>query len=364
MGNVHQTNIGSLPKGKVGQLYGDPFHYVEESFGISEGRASEESTLVIDTATNSETYGFNIFGESVTYTADGSTSKDEITAGLKAAAELNPVITGVCTIVDDTTDTLTFTARYPGIDLAIETDENAAKMTLTQTTDESEGTAIPFGRAVLLDSTDESKVVSFTAPSARVVTLTPTINTNTGVDFQVLIDIAGETYGATYDGDGSATVAEVVTGLAVALNAALPANTVVATEDDSVLTLTGEVPGQPFKVTATANLDNTFAKAVTEEGDNLSRLCGITRYTYEEAAITIGDASSVGYQPGRDAIVLKKGRIYVEAGNSATRTSDVYIGTASAERGRIFDADGTGRLKVTDGSLRWHKANVIDIDLR
>ena len=65
MGNVHQTNIGSLPAGKVGQLYGDPFHNVEESFGLSEGRAAEVSTVTIDTATNDAVYDLTIFGETV-----------------------------------------------------------------------------------------------------------------------------------------------------------------------------------------------------------------------------------------------------------------------------------------------------------
>lgn len=364
MGNIHQTNVGDIARGKVGQLYGDPFHYIEESFGVSEGRASEVSTIVIDTATNDATYSGTLFGEPFTFTADGSAAKDEITAGLKASMEENSVITGVCTIVDDTVDTLTITARYPGIDLDIELDSSASLMTLTQTTAESEGTTIPFGRAVLYDSDDPTKVVTFTAPSARVVHLTPTINTATGVPYAVEVVIEGETYGAEFDADGSATVQEVVEGLTTALNAALPANTVVVTEDNTKLILTGEVPGTPFEVNASANLDNVWTEAVSVAGDNLANLAGITRYSYEEAATTIGDATSVGYPPGRDASVLKKGRIYVNGGNSATRTSDVYIGTASAERGQIFDADGSGRVKVTDGSLKWHKANVIDIDLR
>lgn len=357
MGNIHQTQVlREMPRGKVGQLYGDPAHYVEESYGTNEGRAAEVSTIVIDTASDAELYSFELFGEPVSFLST-STDKADITAGLLADAEDNPVITGLVTIVDDTTDTLTITARYPGINLGIKLNDNAAKMTLTEVTAENEGATLPFGRAVSLDPNSDERVVEYNA-TTKVVNLALTFDD--GIDALVSIEVGGVTYQFEHT---MATNADTsVIALADEINATLPANTVAATHPTAdTLTLTGEVVGQDFAVGFGFGEGADTGAWVYTETEEATDFVGVTRFTYEEPATVIGDASSVGYPPGRDVNVLRRGRIFVEGGDSATKSSAVYIGTAAGEEGKFFDAAATGRVLIDDGSVSWHSANVIEV---
>lgn len=354
MGNIHQTRVGNLPRGKVGALYGDTAHYRETSYGVADGRAAQVTDIVVATATNSATYTLTIFGETVTYTADSSTSKSEISAGLLAAIEDNPVLTGLATYVDDTTDKVTATASYPGLDLVIETTD--AKLTITEVTAEDEGDTIPFARAVKRDSSDPTRCVAYSA-TTKSVDLALTYDAS--VDAFVGVTVNGIEYTATHT---QATDADTSTAaLVTQLNAILPANTVAATNDTGVITLTGEVVGQDFTVSAGFGPGrDTGAWAITVTAED-AEVLGVTRATYNEAAVTIGDSTSVGYPPGRDAIVLERGRIFVEGGSDATPASPVYIGTTASEKGKFFTSSGSGRVLDDSGNLKWHSANVIEI---
>ena len=93
--------------------------------------------LVVDTNSNTEAYGVNMrfpTAASVSYTSDGSATKPEIADGLAAAWNADVDCAAAATAVSDGVDAVTFTSIQDQW-LSIEEDENAAKVTLTQTVD-------------------------------------------------------------------------------------------------------------------------------------------------------------------------------------------------------------------------------------
>ena len=255
---ISQLTVRNLPKGKVGQTYGNSRLYHEESFDSKENRAAEVWELEATAATNSFTYSLSAFGETVTYTSDASATVAEIADGLAAAFVANPITNGVATAVSDGVDTVTITANYDGIGLDLATTD--ADLSLSEVTPADAGDVLPFGRAV--------------------------------VD------------------DGSGGV-----------------------------------------------------RLYLASSDAPADIVGITRYTYDEAASAIGSGDVAGYPVGRSAIVLLTGRLYVEGAEAeaASKGDTIYVGGIGAERGKFFTAAGASREQITDGSVKWHKAGVVEI---
>lgn len=114
--------------------------------------AGDRWTLKIDTATNSEDYGFNMSAPataSIVISADSSTSAAEIVAALVAAFNADPVASlyGVAVAHPTATDTLiVFSYRS---DVVLAEDENAGKMTLTHVTTDSGAVIVPPGARLL-----------------------------------------------------------------------------------------------------------------------------------------------------------------------------------------------------------------------
>ena len=193
----------------------------------------------------------------------------------------------------------------------------------------------------------------------------------------------------SYTSDGTATATEIHAGHKAAFDAnpvafGLATATATATE----LTIVGRFAGIDLNIepadalltvvdtAADAGSVLPFGRAVVAgsadgyvalpgalaaEGD----FEGLVILTYDEASETVGDATVVGYRPGTSAAVLRTGRMYVEGTQaaSATKASDVWIGTDSGEQGMFFTADnvGTTRVQITDGSMKWFAPNVIEI---
>lgn len=105
------------------------------------------SQVVVTTAANTEIFTVTINGHAYAYTSDGSGTKPEITAGLKALIDAGgePV-----TVTDDTTDTLLIesTDFDAGFTISV---TNPATGVLTLTELVSQEQAIPFGVFVCID---------------------------------------------------------------------------------------------------------------------------------------------------------------------------------------------------------------------
>lgn len=100
-------------------------------YGYAKMGRQEEVQITVDTAVNSTTYTISVAGETITYTSDGSATKPEITAGLKAAVEANATANAAYTVTDDTVDTITLLARTTATGTVSETDANLSTTTLS-----------------------------------------------------------------------------------------------------------------------------------------------------------------------------------------------------------------------------------------
>lgn len=192
-----------------------------------------------------------------------------------------------------------------------------------------------------------------------------------------------------YTSDGTALEAEIHAGLKAAFDANPVAfGLATATATATALTIVGRFAGIELNISAAdalltvtktasdAGAKLPFGRAVvagTSEGyvalptgaSAAADFVGISILTYDEMSDTVGDATDIGYRPGTSARILQTGRIYVEGlqADAATSASACWIGTDSGEAGMFFTADnvGTTRVQITDGTIKWHTANVIQI---
>lgn len=339
---------------QVGQLDSSlPFEAI--SLINNSGRVAQVDTVVVDTATNSHVYTFTIDGVTISYTADGSTSTAEVSAGLVAAVNAENLVNGRV-IAADLTGSFTLTARNAGVGFT--TADVDAKCTLTNTTANATSSTLAFGVAVVDDGTtsEKCKIASAANMTAKIVNLTPA-NVNSAVYF-VNIKVAGVTYVGQYTADGSATVQEIVEGLKAVLNGLLPASTVDVTEDDAKLILTAEVAGLDFEVevgssaaTATWTVSETSARRLT---DFNKAIRGISMAVRNQEMST---TNTLVYAANSVVNVLKKGRIWVPTAAAIDSSKDVYMGHTSTAIGKFTGAATSNYVRLSSDKFRWIKAN-------
>lgn len=230
----------------------------------------------------------------------------------------------------------------------------------------------------------ERNVPTGDGQAAQVTTLTATAANDTRYAYSV------EGTVIEYTSDAAATLTEIADGLTAAHQASVVANTIMTAVSGGVagtVTLTARHKGEDVEIVV---LDGPLADALTTEasdgavlpfgrvvvkssegkarlpeaGDTAADLYGFARYTDDEASRTIGDSGDVGYPPGRDALIIRNGPVYVAGSqaNQATDASAVWVGTDAGEAGKLFTADnaGTTRIEATSG-FAWREANVLEV---
>lgn len=281
-------------------------------------RTAQVSTVTVDNVVNSTEYSFTANGVEVAYTSDGSATNAEIVAGLKAALEAEPLLSGRILAVATSATVLTLTERVAGSGgFAIsDSDDN---LTTATTTAADEADPIGFGLAVIGDTRGRTcKAPAAAGITARSVVITPTA-VNSAV-YTVNIVHNGVSRGYSYTADGSATAQEIVEGLATAINAGMPANSVVATENDATLTLTAEVKGEDFAVVLGPNL----AQAAFAGQTLADVFAGVTLLSHAETN------ESEGYPGGATCAVIRKGRVFVETEADIASASRVFVRVAGS----------------------------------
>jgi hypothetical protein len=241
------------------------------------------------------------------------------------------------------------TARIPGVGFT--TTEVDAKCTLVNTTPSATADPIGMGLAVLRDPTDGRNGLICKAANltAKVATLTPVLSNNTLYEIEVIMP-DGTTYTADYTSDADATAKEIVEGMKAALDASLPANTVATSEDDAVLTLTAEVPGQPFDIQYDGAL---WAYAVTTVGSNVSEdIAGVTEYDSQNEVST---SDTIEYGPNSAMTCMRTGRIQVETPSQVTPGDKVYVRTAgTGTMGSFTNVNTPGEtLELSPQVAKW-----------
>lgn len=334
-------------EGRAGQPY--IAGYDVRTLTNSKPAVAQIDTITVDVATHSHLYTLTIDGSACNYQADSATSQAEISAGLAAAVNANPYVNGYV-VAADATPAFTITARYPGRGFTASNVD--AKCTNVHTLADDDSDPIPVGRAVLVDPTaaDLGMICSYVNMVAQVVVLTPAAVND--LRYTVEIEVEGTHYAGTYLADGSASAQEIVEGLVASLNGLLPASTVVATEDNTTMTLTSEVPGMPFTVITGPSLVVTSNNGPTNRLTDVNRcIAGVTQLSgYLEAT----DNDTIVYPANSAMNVISCGQVIVANEDTVTAGKDVFVrvdGTASTGQFRATTAASCVRLK----KYRWVK---------
>mgnify|MGYP000905421041 CR=1 FL=1 len=361
------AGLFNMPRGSVGQRKSlNPLDQIKTYINTNPQAAQVSTVTVTASPTNDAVETVVVAGQSVSYTADSSATRAEVTTGLVAALQADPIAGRAATYSGNTsTGVITCTGRNPGVSFTLTTasaDLSVATVTAAATAD-----VVPFGVAVIkLPGTyyygSECCAVATTANLTAMVK-TVTVVYAASENYQVVITVDGQTYYTTWvvANTDSATTA---TDLATAVNVAglLPAYTVIAAATTGgALTLTAEVPGKAFDVAVYAKVNPAkISVADTTVGpatDFWQVFVGISELAdnVEGVYSTTSDAGAAGYKPnaGVKCVSYAVDGVYVANSETPTDSSDVYISLDPSYPGQIFASSSAQyRLKVTGDNRR------------
>jgi len=318
-------------------------------------------TAQVDTITasavNDATYTVTIDGIDITYLADGDATAAEIVAGLTLAVNSEPAIAGKLLAAVASSTTLTLTSRIGGLGF---TTVVGANLSLAATTANDTSDAIAFGAACLevgqaLCGVADSS--SFPTRTADVGVLTPVVQNSTAYQVGIRNKSTGQVITVQFTSDSDATAQEIVEGLATVVNAAMPAETVIATEDDAVLTLTAEDVDYRFEVVNSGNLTLVFAagNGGTDESDLADMFAGCAvRDLGKEQPVS---GSGIGYEGGSNCSIMSRGDIWVTTTAQAAIGSDVYVCVSGADKGKFRASAAANYVKLPRSRARWERVH-------
>jgi hypothetical protein len=347
--------LSRLPLGVYGQVVDAaswPSAQIAD-FVNSDPQAVQTYTVVIDTVTNSATYTFTVDGETITYTADSSTSAAEIGAGLLDAVNANGHVRGMFVPSFDTS-TLTLTAINPSIDvLASDSD---AKLTTTETVAPAAASTVGFGLGIVdLGTTNDVVYASKLAAQVSTITLTQVSSESYGVSITINGQLRS-TFVATA-GSLALTTTALVTAINNMMDSFTAGTTVVAASSVAgTITLTAEVKGTPFTagVSSISGLPGTISitdTTITPLTD-INRWWGGVSVKTDDTEITTVGGESAAYAPNSGFMALKKGRIFVQSDETPTASNSVYVETLAGDtKGRFYTTASTTRILVP--GARW-----------
>jgi len=317
----------------------------------SDPQAVQVYTVVVNTEANSTVYTYTVDGVDVSITSDPSATKAEIAAALVAEHDITPHAYGLFTAATDGVDTVTLTARNVAVDVVVS--DSDSRLTTTETTAPAAASEVAFGRAIVNlqtgdgEGTDTCAEVYAAKLTAQVSTLTVVFSL--GEIYIISIDVNGAGP-VIVQVPGNTDTATTTTDIVTAINAIMPANTVLAASSVSgTITLTAEIKGLPFVTgvgskTGTASrlvLAHTVSGPLTDINQCVTGISLLSNAT-EVTAIAGSEAK---YGPNQGVQVLTSGRIWVENTQTPTPSVGVYIETtAGANQGKLYSTTSSSRI--------------------
>lgn len=328
------------------------------------------STITVDTGTNSYTYKVSIAlagapAIEVTYAADSSTSTTEVAVGLAAAINAHPVLRGQLAATS-ATNVVTITGLYPGLAFVTTETDTGAKCTISDTVQVAAAAAsVAFGVAVMSQGYDTASIDEYgcLAASAKLTAQVETLGITyaSGEVHYVSIEmIGGEKYQVAVASDTNHDT--TATAIAAAINALMPANTVVAAAGTALVTLTGEVAGWGFKVGVGGKIGTAINTSVvhTTAGrltDITRALAGVSVYSADEEVTTVGGTAS-SYPANRGMRVLKKGQIWVATSQTIAKDDPVYVELGASNTGKFYNTSSSTRAPLPASIARWERPSL------
>jgi hypothetical protein len=344
-----------LPIGVIGQLVDADYLNQIESYVNSDPQAVQTYTVTVDAVTNGAVYTFSVDSSTITYTADSSATNTEIVAGLLAAVNEDPYARGMFVPTATSATVLTLTAIDPDIDAVVS--DSDAKLTTAETVAPASAAVVHFGRALVDLQTDNDEGSSLVAEvyAAKMTAQvdTATITYAAGEVYSIGIAIPGQTplqVNVAANTDSNTTATDIRT----AINAIMPASTVIAAGSTNVVTLTSEIAGQPF-VTSVGLKSGTIARLAlvnTTSGpltDINQCFAGISIMMLDNEIPTIG-GTEASYAANSGVSALRKGRIYVENDENPTTSDKVYIKTVAGSTQATFTKTSSSTTLLLSGA--------------
>jgi len=315
---------------------------------------------------DSQNYVITIDGvATATYFADATSTQAEVGAGLEAAFNASPGCRAKATAAY-AAGTITLTGEWPGVafvptvnsadttqDLGVPSNSQAA----------ADADVVPFGRVVATDGyvTNEGNPKVFVPKTshftAQVITITTAGNTASYYSGDVTVN--GKTYvwgGVVWDTNLTTTN----TAIAAAINAVLPAETVIAAGTATTVTLTAEVEGAEFDATmhAVGHADAEATKVYTT-GPSISTsllraMVGISVRRLDVENQTL-DGDDPAYAAAGGIEVAKRcshGIVQRDTTETWTFGGDLFVSLATAAKGRLYNTAGTDRVWIGSSKIR------------
>lgn len=351
--------------GSVGQRRTVSFADFVKTLVNSNPEAKQVSTVTVTASpTSSHEFIVVVNGQNVSYTSDASATRAEVTSGLLAALQADIVAGGAFDYSANTsTGVITCTARIPAMDISISSSDS--DLTVATGTAAASADPIPFGvGTIILGTYANGSQLAGLASQANLVAQVDTIAVvyASGESYTVQITIEGETYVVTpvAANTDDATTAQAIVD---AINAIMPANSVLASRSTANVVLTAEVKGKAF-VTGVGTKSGTAARMVLTH-TTASLLTDITKCfggvaelgnNMEGVYTTSSDVGATSWKPnaGFPAVQQCLDGIYVDNSETPTDSDAVYIETATGSNaGKFYTTTDTYRIKLPATKFRW-----------
>lgn len=343
------------------------------------GAVAQVSTVTVDSASNSTLYTLDVTINGVTtslsYTSDGSATTTEIAAGLEAALDASPVVSGLIA-ASSATNVLTLTAKIKNQAFSLAMSAGASDVTIATGTAASGAASIYPGRGVVELASDlgNCRLPSTADDTLKAITVTYGGSFAAG-DFYAVslvadLDFDGipEVYTAQSLGVTSLAVTTVL--LQSALDAQMPANTIAITAGATTIVATSELPNLNFEIQATVADQTSGASAQTVSVADSTALVdlkflGVAKLDRMRPMDSNGDPI---FGDGDIVPILEEGMIFAELDAGITPTiGDPVFCRASASGSEVLGAfrdaqDDADCIFIPPSRARWVDSSAYNLN--
>jgi hypothetical protein len=365
--SVADLNSGSSPNRGLGSV-ADAFPDAHLDVIAGAGFAQDVWTGVVSSTGPTDLDYTGPDSVAQTYTLVASATAAGVLTEISAVEDADD--TGLLTFLGDynvtaSSLTLVATAKDPSV---VGTLVSSTALAWTHTTTGAEGSDLPLARAVLLAGTG-SGVAGLGVPKAglmseigdQLITLSPVYGASSFYSIVVILKNwrnGEDEYVSVGKVAAASDTATDCTAIAAAINAALPANTFLASGvSGTTVTLTAEVSGLVGEVIATISGGaGTIAVAYTngapgnEDYDADAALLGVVE---QSTSVVLVSGSPVVEKRTVAPVLRGPGSILVDPTDTPTDGASVWIGTGSSNAGKFAAAAAADYAPISRSKMRW-----------
>lgn len=325
----------------------------------SDPQATKLVTATVGAAQDNFTYILTLLGIAVSYTSDGTATQQEIADGLTAAVNGNNAVNGVVVAVAGT-NSFTLTGRNVSIDFSATS--NSGDVALAVTRAAADAAAVRFGVAVVRTADRAGRLIAssdFVGARHSLV-----FTASNSQPYTLVFSLAGVSHTAIFTSDGTATKAEITTGLKAAIDAlAIPG--LIATPITAGDDLQIDAPqGQDLVITVATG--GTGAITVTRNNGPsrpVEVLVALRQDIYGEGYVREFTADLESYPGNATMGGGRSGRFAARCeADPATLAGDVFVRVSADGAldtiGAFSGTSGTGKISLSalyPGKFGWHR---------